>query len=76
MKNLSRPCRTAVALLCLSLGTAAWSQSASPTLTRIGERGQINIGHRESATPFSYFDEGKQVSGFSVELCGRVVDEV
>lgn len=76
MKNLPRPCRTAVALLCLSLGTAAWSQSASPTLTRIGERGQINIGHRESATPFSYFDEGKQVSGFSVELCGRVVDEV
>ena len=73
MKNLSRPCRTAVALLCLSLGTAAWSQSASPTLTRIGERGQINIGHRESATPFSYFDEGKQVSGFSVELCGRVL---
>jgi glutamate/aspartate transport system substrate-binding protein len=60
----------------LLFSACAFAQSSSPTLTRIAERGQINIGHRESAVPFSYFDEQKNVAGFSVELCNRIVDEV
>jgi glutamate/aspartate transport system substrate-binding protein len=52
------------------------AQGSSPTLARIAERGQINIGHRESATPFSYFDEQQKVVGYSIELCDRIVDEV
>lgn len=70
------------AIRCLGLtgaflfSVSAFAQSSSPTLTRIAERGQINVGHRESAVPFSYFDEQAKATGFSVELCNRIVDEV
>lgn len=60
----------------LLLCVGAFAQSSSPTLARIAERGQINVGHRESAVPFSYYDEQKKVTGFSVELCNHIVEEV
>ena len=65
---------TAAALLmALSTGLAL---AESPVLGRISERGQINIGYRESSPPFSYYNEQKQVAGFSIELCKHVVEEL
>lgn len=60
----------------LMLLTSTYAEADSPILTRIAERGVINIGHRESSPPFSYYDEQKNVAGFSIDLCGYVVDEV
>jgi glutamate/aspartate transport system substrate-binding protein len=62
--------------LCCSLLSSAAAQGASPILTRIAERGQINVGYRESSVPFSYLDEQKHVAGYSIDLCSRIVDEV
>jgi glutamate/aspartate transport system substrate-binding protein len=63
------------ALACV-LGLGAASAQAQATLKRIDARGQINIGHRESSPPFSYYDDNKQAAGFSVDLCMKVVDAV
>lgn len=49
---------------------------ASETLRRIVETGTINLGHRESSVPFSYYDGRRQVVGYSHELMLRVVDAV
>lgn len=63
------------ALACLTAFCAA-AAHAQTTLKRIDERGQINVGHRESSVPFSYFDDNKQVVGYSIDLCMKVVEEV
>lgn len=46
------------------------------TLQRIVETGTINLGHRESSVPFSYYDQRHQVVGYAHELMLRVVDAV
>lgn len=66
----------AVSAATLMLLSSTYAEADSPILTRIAERGVINIGHRESSPPFSYYDEQKNVAGFSIDLCGYVVDEV
>lgn len=50
--------------------------SRGATLARIAETGVINLGHRESSVPFSYYDDKRQVVGYSQDLMLRVVDEV
>lgn len=49
---------------------------ASDTLRRIAETGTIHLGHRESSVPFSFYDQRRQVVGYSHELMLKVVDAV
>lgn len=65
--------------------TTAWSDTASGpsgdptgagTLTLIRARGDIIIGHRKAAAPFSYLSEGRDPSGYVVELCGHIAGAV
>lgn len=44
------------------------------TLKRIADTGTINLGHRESSVPFSYYDNKRQVVGYSQEIMLKVVD--
>ena len=46
------------------------------TLKRIADTGTINLGHRESSVPFSYYDDRHQVVGYSHELMLKVLDAV
>lgn len=46
------------------------------TLKRIADTGTINLGHRESSVPFSYYDNKRQVVGYSHDLMLRVLDAV
>ncbi|MDA7417094.1 amino acid ABC transporter substrate-binding protein [Xenophilus arseniciresistens] len=64
-----------VAMLALLVATTTAAQ-AQAILKRIDERGQINVGHRDSSVPFSYYDENKQVVGYTVDLCMKIVEEV
>ena len=48
----------------------------SDTLKRIAQTGTINLGHRESSVPFSYYDSKRQVIGYSHDLMLRVLDAV
>lgn len=68
---LSRPLLAVCILACWGI-----QAHAQATLKRIDERGQINIGHRESSVPFSYLDNNQQPVGYSIDLCLKIVDEV
>jgi len=46
------------------------------TLKRIADTGTINLGHRESSVPFSYYDNRRQVVGYSHELMLKVLDSI
>ncbi|RCW64743.1 transporter substrate-binding domain-containing protein [Pseudorhodoferax soli] len=65
--------RPFIAIFCFLLGTAAVAQPTD-TLKRIADSGQINLGHRESSVPFSYYDERRQVLGYSHELMLRLLE--
>ena len=43
---------------------------------KIARTGTINLGHRESSVPFSYYDERRQVVGYSHDLMLEVVDDI
>jgi len=67
-----------IALACL-FGTAASSagaQSLDGTLKKIKDTGTFTIGYRDSSLPLSYLDDKQQPVGFSLELCGHVVEKI
>ncbi len=69
----------AVALSAVALvatGVQAAGADGSPVLTRIKERGVINMGHRESSVPFSYIGPDGKPIGYSVDLCMKIIDQV
>jgi glutamate/aspartate transport system substrate-binding protein len=59
----------------LAAGTAQ-AQSADSRLKKITASKTITIAYRADATPFSFTDEKKQIGGFSIDLCKRVVNMI
>jgi glutamate/aspartate transport system substrate-binding protein len=59
-----------------ALGLMAGSAQAQDTLKKIKETNTVNIGHRESSVPFSYYDDKQQVVGYAMDLCMKIVDAV
>ena len=72
--SVAAAARHALACLLLAGASAARAQPPDDTLARIAETGVVHLGHRESSVPFSYYDQRRQVVGFSHELALRVVD--
>lgn len=69
--------RTATLALALLLaGGAAHSQSTGGRLKKIAAAKTITIAYRTDATPFSFTDEKKQIGGFSIDVCKRVVASI
>jgi glutamate/aspartate transport system substrate-binding protein len=64
-----------VALTSLWTGQV-FAQELTGTLKKIKDIGAITLGHRESSTPFSYYDDKQQVVGYAMDLCHRIVDAV
>ena len=60
----------------LGAGSVAAQEKLSPTLNKIRASGTLYVGNGESSVPFSYLDADGKVIGFSVDLCGRVIDVV
>lgn len=52
------------------------SQARAGTLDKINEAGEIAIGHRESSVPFSYLDSEQKPIGYTIDLCGKIVEAV
>ncbi len=50
--------------------------AAQPTLDKIKNSGEIVIGHREEARPFSFAESGQTPTGYSVDLCLRIAEAV
>ena len=55
---------------------AAMAEELTGTLEKIRSTGVITIGHRESSTPFSYYDSNEKVVGYAMELCYLAADAV
>ena len=74
-----RPASVGIRALCV-LGLAVAlspAQAQNPlTLDRVKANGQMAVGYRESSVPFSYLDGSGQPTGFSWEICGRIVEQV
>ncbi|MDG0852654.1 amino acid ABC transporter substrate-binding protein [Roseateles puraquae] len=68
-------------LLAASAALAAlWCSGAQagdgPTLARIRDTGVIVLGYRPASLPFSYLDAQLRPTGYTVELCDRIVAAV
>jgi ABC-type amino acid transport substrate-binding protein len=61
-------------LLCTALAvSSAGAQALDGRLKKIADTRTIAIAHRTDAAPFSFVDANNNVTGFSVDLCRRVV---
>ena len=70
---MHRTLKAAVAVLaCALVAAPAFAQ----TIDKIKQTGAITVGHRDASIPFSYYDDQQKVIGYSMEICGRVVDDV
>lgn len=45
-----------------------------PTLQKVRDIGVITLAHRESSSPFSFFDPNKRPVGYALDLCMKVVE--
>ena len=64
-------------LLALLLAPAVGSaQALDGRLKRIKETKSIAIAYRTDAAPFSFVDASKQPTGYSIDLCRRVVSSI
>ncbi|HEV7823255.1 MAG TPA: amino acid ABC transporter substrate-binding protein [Burkholderiales bacterium] len=69
--------RTAIALTALLFAAlAAQAQNLDGRLKQIASTKTIAIAYRTDAIPFSYTDDKKQVDGFSIDLCKRIVRSI
>ncbi len=53
---------------------AVHSQNLDGRLKKIAATKTVTIAYRADAAPFSFMDDKKQVAGFSIDLCKRVVN--
>ncbi|MGL4287686.1 MAG: amino acid ABC transporter substrate-binding protein [Phreatobacter sp.] len=60
---------------CLISG-AAQAQSSDAALDRIRQKNAITIGYREASIPFSYLDDARRPTGYSIAICMKVVEAV
>jgi ABC-type amino acid transport substrate-binding protein len=66
----------AFALALLLSPALVGAQALDGRLKRIKDANAINVAFRTDAAPFSFLDDAKQPTGYSVELCRRVVTSI
>jgi glutamate/aspartate transport system substrate-binding protein len=49
---------------------------ASPTLSRIADKGVVNVGYIPTPGTFAYKDDRGQTVGYSIDVCRRVIEAV
>ena len=65
---------TLLLLCCCAVAGAA--AETSPVLRKLRDTGVLTLGYRASSPPFSFVDGQLKPTGFTVELCERVVAEL
>ena len=46
------------------------------TQLKLGKPGMITIGYREASQPFSFADAQHKPAGYTIDLCGAVVEAI
>lgn len=65
-----------VAVTLGALAAPAVAQELYGTLKKVRDTKTFTIGHREASFPFAFYDDQKKPTGFAVELCTRIAEEV
>lgn len=65
-------CTLLVAFPLVSCGAPA----EETVLEKIQRTGEVTIGHREGSVPFGFYDEGGNWVGFSIDIGGRLVEQL
>jgi ABC-type amino acid transport substrate-binding protein len=60
----------------LLVAGAVHAQALDGRMKRIAQTKTIAIAYRADATPFAFKEDSNQVSGFSIDLCKRVVNSI
>ncbi|MEP7329582.1 MAG: amino acid ABC transporter substrate-binding protein [Betaproteobacteria bacterium] len=69
--------RTSLLIIASLLAVAtAGAQALDGRLKRIADTKTITIAHRTDAAPFSFVDANKEITGYSVDLCKRIVASI
>ena len=63
------------ALALLAVAVPQWAQ-AQATLEKIKSRGQINVGYRALAAPFSFHQTAEKPLGYSIDFCQPIVERL
>lgn len=63
-------------ILCVSVHLSPAFGQQSSTLDKIKRDGVVTLGVRESAIPFSYYDDNQHIIGYSADLCAMVVTAI
>lgn len=63
-------------LAVLVLPFADMTSASAATLDRVRQSGKLMLGYRTDARPFAYQDGAGKATGYSIELCQKVADEV
>lgn len=63
------------ALALLALAMPQWAQ-AQATLDKIKSRGQINVGYRSLAAPFSFHQTPEKPLGYSIDFCKPIIEQL
>lgn len=71
-----KPLHQLFLLLLWPLALSGRAETSLPTLEKISRTATINLGHRESSVPFSYYDGKRQVVGYSHDLMLAVVQHI
>lgn len=69
------PAGLAVALA-LAIASPAGADELTGTLKKVKESRSIVIGYREASLPFSFLNRAGQPIGYSIDLCGEIVNDV
>jgi glutamate/aspartate transport system substrate-binding protein len=62
--------------LTLFVAGQAQAQGLDGRLKRIAQTKTIAVAYRADAMPFSFSEDGKQIEGFTIDLCKRVVTSI
>lgn len=74
--NKAKVILCAALIACGGFTHPASAQGSSGTLGKIKSTGEINIGYREAAVPFSYLDDRQKPVGFSMDVCLKVAEAI
>jgi len=66
----------ALALALQFAAAPAGAQALDGRLKKIADAKTIAVAYRPDAIPFSYIDDSKQIAGFSIDVCKRVVNSI
>jgi ABC-type amino acid transport substrate-binding protein len=68
--------RLCLLVLASLVASAASGQGLDGRLKKIADTKTITIAHRTDAPPFSFVDANKEITGFSVDLCRKIVASI